>query len=414
MGRVRRLIGALAVAVLASLVATGSAGAADTGAALTEPPAALAAALECHGVLSGAARTPVILVHGAGSSPEESFSSGYVPALRRLGFPVCTVRLPEHGLADMQRSIQYVVHAVRDVAQRSGRQVSLVGHSIGAVLSVYAPTFWPDLAALIDDDIGLAGPYRGGTSFSPPCANGRCPSFSWQLRPASNIVRAFRDKPRPAGPSFTAVATTFDEIVTPAPEAGLLPGAASIVLQSVCRLRPIEHFLMAADAVAYALALDALTHPGPTDPARVSRRTCLQVFPPGSDLARGAVTAPVAVANATARTLRAPALNAEPQLRCPFDPNACPRPTSLTLTRRCASGGRLQIALTGDIDAVRQVDFKLGRRLVHRDDAAPFAATVAATTPRHARARRLRAIAILSSPPGERRVLSRPLPRCTR
>jgi hypothetical protein len=61
---------------------------------------------------------------------------------------------------------------------------------------------------------------------------------------------------------------------------------------------------------------------------------------------------------------------------------------------------------------VRRVDFKLGRRLIHRDDAAPFAATLAARTPRLARARRLRAIAILSSPPGERRILSRPLPRC--
>jgi triacylglycerol lipase len=400
---VRRLIGAPAVALLASLVAAGSAGAAEPPAALTEPPAALAAALECHGDLSGAARTPVILVHGTGSSPEDSFSSGYVPALRRRGFPVCTVRLPEHGLADMQRSIQYVVHAVRDVARRSGRHVSL---------AVYAPTFWPDLAALIDDDIGLAGPYRGGTSFARACRDGRCPSFAWQLRPASKIVRAFRDKPRPAGPSFTAVATTFDEIVTPAPAAGLLPGAASVVLQSVCRRRPVEHFLMAADAVAYALALDALTHPGPADPARVSRRTCRQVFPPGSHPARGAVIAPVAVAKATARTLRAPRLNAEPRLRCPFDPNACPQAASLSLTRRCASGRRLQIALTGDVDAVRRVDFKLGRRLVHRDDAAPFAATVAATTPRRARARRLRAIAILDSPPGERRVLSRPLPRC--
>jgi pimeloyl-ACP methyl ester carboxylesterase len=412
MGRVRRLIGGLAVAVLASLVTAGGAAAADTGAALTEPSAALTAALECHGNLAGATRTPVILSHGAGSSPEETFSFGYVPALQRLGFPVCTVRLPENGLADMQRSIQYVVYAVHEVARRSGRKVSLVGHSIGAVLSMYAPTFWPDIAALIDDDIGLAGPYLGGTSFSPACTDGRCPSFSWQLRPGSNIVRAFRDRPRPAGPSFTAIATAFDEIVTPAPEAGLLPGAANVVVQSVCRLRPIEHFLMAADAVPYALVLDALTHPGPTDPARVSRRTCLQVFPPGSDIARGAVTAPVAVANATARTLRAPALNGEPQLRCPFDPDACPRPASLSLTRRCASGGRVRIALAGDVDAVRRVDFKLGRRLVHRDDTAPFAATLAAAAPRQARSRRLRAIAILNAPPGERRVLSRPLPRC--
>jgi pimeloyl-ACP methyl ester carboxylesterase len=407
----RRLTGCLAVVVLTLLATVGDAQAVGPGAALTEPSAALTRALECQGDLRGAARPAVVLVHGTGSSPKESYSFGYEHALQRRGFPVCTVRLPAHGLVDMQRSMQYVVHAIREVHRRSGRKVSLVGHSQGAVLAAYAPYFWADLPAMIDDVVGLAGPYQGSTSVEPSCADGACPPFAWQFRPGSNLNRAFRDKPRPTGPSFTTIATDFDELVTPAPQAGLLAGASNVVLQDVCAARPVDHFLLIGDAVAYALALDALTHPGPADPARVSRTTCLQTIIPGSDLASATATAPLAITNAIFRILNAPSIAREPELRCPFDARACPRPR-LRLTRRCTGDGRLRVALVGAVQVVRKVDFKLGRRLLHRDTAAPFATTLGRATPRLASAGRLRAVATLSNPAGELRILSRRLPRC--
>ena len=405
-----RLARGLAVAAIGLLATAGVAGAAQPGTALTEPPAELARALDCHGDLRGAALAPVILVHGTGSSPEESFSFGYAHALPLLGFPVCTVRLPAHGLVDMQRSFEYVVHAIREVARRSDRRVSLVGHSQGAVLATYAPYFWPDLPALVDDVVGLAGPYRGTTASDSSCAGGSCPPFAWQFRPRSNLNRAFAGRAAPAGPSFTAIATSFDELVTPAPQAGLLPGASNVVLQDVCALRPIEHFTLVGDAVAYALAVDALTHPGPADPARVSRTTCLQALMPGADLVRAAAVAPVAIAGAALRIATTPGVAREPQLRCPFDAAACP-PPQLRLTRRCAGGGRLRIALTGDVDVVREVDFKLGRRLIRRDIAPPFVTSLARSARRPA-TRRLRAVATLGAPGGGRVILARPLPRC--
>lgn len=351
-GGTRRLTGGLAVAVVASLATAGSAWAEEPGAVLTEPSAALMRALECQGDPGGGAQPAVILVHGTGSSPEESFSFGYVHALRPLGFPVCTVRLPEHGLVDMQRSMQYVVHAIREVARRSGRKVSLVGHSQGAVLAMYAPYFWADLPAKVDDVVGLGGPYQGATSTDQGCADGACPPFAWQFRPGSDLNRAFGDMPQPTGPSFTAIATAFDELVTPAPQAALLAGASNVVLQDVCAARPVDHFLLVGDAVAYALAFDALTHPGPADSARISRTTCLQTLIPGSDLASTAVIAPLAIANAISRILNAPSVTREPELRCPFDARACPR-SQLRLTRRCARSGRLRVALVDDVHVVR-------------------------------------------------------------
>jgi hypothetical protein len=91
------------------------------------------------------------------------------------------------------------------------------------------------------------------------------------------------------------------------------------------------------------------------------------------------------------------------------EPDAAPR--VMRLTRRCGRGGRLGVALTGDVGGVRDVSFKFGRRLVARDTAAPFRRTIRARTVRRTRARQLRAIAYAG---GDRVVLSRTLPRCGR
>ncbi|MGH9009663.1 MAG: hypothetical protein ACRDYF_07420 [Acidimicrobiia bacterium] len=40
---------------------------------------------------------------------------------------------------------------------------------------------------------------------------------------------------------------------------------------------------MTYDAVAYALAIDALTHDGPADPARIDPAVCSEEFHPGVD-----------------------------------------------------------------------------------------------------------------------------------
>ena len=56
------------------------------------------------------------------------------------------------------------------------------------------------------------------------------------------------------------------------------------MLQDVCANDPAEHNLLLGDPLAYALAVDALTHPGPADPARIPAATCQQLFIPHGDL----------------------------------------------------------------------------------------------------------------------------------
>ena len=413
MSSLRRAL-VLTVLVVAGLAGAGPAGA-QTVAPLTEPPDALARALECGQGVDAATRTPVILVHGTGSTPEESFAFGYQAALPKLGIPVCTVRLPERGTVDQQRSIQYVVYAIREVHRRAGRRVSLIGHSQGALLATYAPQFWPDLVPLVDDVVGLAGPYQGTQTANNDCADGRCSETSWQFRMGSDLNRAFMSGGRPPGLSFTAVATQFDQLVTPAPAAARLDGATNIVIQDLCPGRTVDHFAIVGDAVGYAIALDALLNAGTADAARVDRASCAQTFPPGAEPSK---FDPRSITNAVVALTTAAQTDREPPLVCPFDPRACaaqvaapgaPQTSRMRLTRTCVGAGRLRVRLVGGA-GVRRVEFRVAGRRIATDATAPFTRTLGRRVLQRAGVARLDAV--VSTATGSRVVLSRPLPLC--
>jgi hypothetical protein len=62
-----------------------------------------------------------------------------------------------------------------------------------------------------------------------------------------------------------------------------LSGATNILIQDICPGRIVEHAAFAADAVAFALVMDAFTHSGPADPARINRAVCSQTSFAGVD-----------------------------------------------------------------------------------------------------------------------------------
>jgi hypothetical protein len=82
------------------------------------------------------------------------------------------------------------------------------------------------------------------------------------------------------------------------------------------------------------------------------------------------------------------------------------------LTRRCL-GGRLRVALSGgEVEFVRDADFKLGKRRALRDTAPAFGGLLERRTLRSTRARTLRAVVGLDEGAPARLVLERTLPRC--
>lgn len=85
--------------------------------------------------------------------------------------------------------------------------------------------------------------------------------------------------------------------------------------------------------------------------------------------------------------------------------NAAPR---LRLVRRCVRG-RLRVDLRGDVDRVREVSFKFGKRRIALDRTPPFRRTLPRRALRRTRATRLRAVVFHR---GGRAILARTLPRC--
>lgn len=273
----------------------------DRGPALSVPAATLARSLDCHGDL--AARTPVLLIPGTTLTPAE-FSWNYVRAFTATGRPFCSVTLPQNALGDIQVAAEYVVSAIRTMSERAGgRKIDLLGHSQGGMIARWAFKFFPDTRAEVDDYVALAPSNRGTVDADLVCAPGVCPPSVWQQRQSSRFLGALNA----GGETFpevdyTVAFTIYDEIVvpnldtprgipvdaTPPANSPLRGGGANVTntsLQAICGPTHVaDHFLIGtADAVSYALAVDAFDHPGPARPSRIDRGVCLRPFQPGVD-----------------------------------------------------------------------------------------------------------------------------------
>lgn len=182
----------------------------------------------CSGTVARSPRRPVLLVHGTGVTAKENWSFGYEKVLAERGHGVCTVTLPNRAYGDVQRSVEYVVTAIREIHRRAGRRLSIIGHSQGAFLPTFALRVWPDLAPMVEDFVGLSGVYADRVDL---CDGRSCVPAFWQADRRSRFWRALLRHRLADRPSYTAIGTLYDEIVRPQPQANSLPqwptGAAS-------------------------------------------------------------------------------------------------------------------------------------------------------------------------------------------
>lgn len=329
---VRPRVLALVVVVLAGLGAVPGIAAAQefapvdvAGPPLSVTDAELAAALGCSGDLAGAKVTPVLLVQGTGATAKDNWSWTYEPALSRLGIPWCHVDLPDHATGDVQRNGEYVVAAIRAMHARAGRRISIIGHSQGGMVPRWALRFWPDTRAMVDDLVGFA-PSNHGTTVASCTPQDPCSAAGWQQSDESAFMRALNSRSETfAGISYTNIVTRTDETVQPNESSFLRTGdgrITNVATQDLCPAAAYEHLLIGLiDPVAYALAIDALTHDGPADRSRIGGEVCLQVLHPGID----PVTGPIAGAEAARSyaSYQARTVPAEPPLAC-YTTASCP------------------------------------------------------------------------------------------
>jgi triacylglycerol lipase len=277
-------------------VTTPDAGGWPGNAPYSVPRATLDASLECGTAIDGGGRAePVLLVHGTGVTPEQNWGWSYRPALRKAGFEVCWVALPDAAFGDIQVSAEYAARAIEVMNERTGERIDVIGHSQGG-LSLRWAIKWFQAGALVDDYVGFASPNHGTRTAASAARAGKCFEACWQMRPGSEFISALnRGDETPGDASYTSIYTMNDEAVRPV-ESSSLDGATNVVIQDVCPGRPVEHLLLAGDAVTWELAIDALAHRGPADAARISPLACFKLALPGATLnwpERGADTVDV-------------------------------------------------------------------------------------------------------------------------
>jgi triacylglycerol esterase/lipase EstA (alpha/beta hydrolase family) len=288
--------GSRTVAVLALVAAVALAGpagpaapaAAAAGPPLRTPEDVLAAALSCTPAERPAGRESVLLVHGTGATAAENWGWNYARVLPALGFTTCTVELPNRALGDVQRSAEYVVHAVRAMAAATGRDVDVVGHSQGGLEPRWAVRWWRDVRAAVDDLVVLGTPNHG-TAMANVVGAAGCTGSCLQMQVGSAFLTALNEGDEtPVGVDHTSVWTVTDELVQPSwPAAAAtahLDGAWNVPVQALCPGRPVEHLGLVADAVVHDAVVDALVNPGGADPARFfTPADCLRTTFDGAD-----------------------------------------------------------------------------------------------------------------------------------
>jgi triacylglycerol esterase/lipase EstA (alpha/beta hydrolase family) len=237
----------LVTACLMFALPTTEASAAPAGPALRVTSVDAAGALSCPERFSGA-HEPILFVHGTSYTAKQAWSWNYGKVLPAQGYDVCTVQLPDLGRADIQVSAEYVVSAIRTIAQRSHSKIDLVSFSQGPMEARWALKWWPDLLDLVDDSIMMAAPNHGFAEADAFCTPS-CVAPFWQMRVRSSFIRSLnQDDETPGDVAYTSVYSRTDQFLQPnVPTDGTaaLVGGTTIAVQDVCATRPVEHIAMA-------------------------------------------------------------------------------------------------------------------------------------------------------------------------
>ena len=222
---------------------------------------------------------PVVLVHGT-FGDREHLLDVLSSTLSARGWCVYSLDYGNRGTGDIAASARQLRTFVDRVRRSTGAtKVSMVGHSQGGMMPRYYIKRLGG-ARFVDDLVGLA-PSNHGTRivFSPNDAvlgdglAASCPACRQQGAGSAFLEALNAGDETPGDVSYTQLITRYDEVVVPATSGFLAAGprTTNLTLQDVCPVAPAEHLQIPRSSTAVAVALDALTRPGP---ARASLRTC--------------------------------------------------------------------------------------------------------------------------------------------
>jgi hypothetical protein len=305
------------------------------GPKLQVPNIQLKAALRCSANLTSAGREAVVMVPPTLVNPDEVYF-GYERAFSALGIPYCTVTVPYYTTIDIQEAAEYTVYAIKRVHHLTERKVQILGWSQGGgPESRWALRFWPGLRKMVDDLADLEAPNHGyPTAIKAAICPTTCVPALIQQEAGSAFIEALNSRQETfPGISYTNVYSHTSEFVQPnLNEEGttsLHSGGGEIknvALQDICPANTSGHLAYYYDPVAYALTIDALTHPGPANSERIDKEAvCAELsmpYVPIAEVPEDSLHLYQAIF--IERLPNEPQASEEPPLRC-YVTASCPR-----------------------------------------------------------------------------------------
>jgi triacylglycerol esterase/lipase EstA (alpha/beta hydrolase family) len=212
---------------------------------------------------------PVLLVPGYGGNLQSL--QPLVTALRSAGRIAVMVEPVGDGTGDLRVQAQHLAEVAARVREDAGAaSVDVIGYSAGGVVA----RVW------VRDDGGakvarrvltLGSPHHGssqaalGAEFA-----GGCAAACEQLIPDSDLLRRLNaGDETPAGPLWSTVRSTSDQVVTPVDSAAL-SGAINIVVQDVCPGSTTAHGDLPSSPVVLAALGSVLGAEMPRAPSDVA------------------------------------------------------------------------------------------------------------------------------------------------
>jgi len=286
--------------------------------------AKLRASVDCSPGVTNADRAPVLLVPATGVNSTQNYSWNYEHLFEMEGIPFCTSDqqgFRNSNQTDIQVRGEYLTYAIRKVHRMANRKIAILGHSQGGMAMRWPLRFWPDTRRMVDDVIGAAGTNRGTDVAKIGCSDEDkedCSPAGEQQSSDSNFIPALNSRSQTfRSISYTEIFTEADETVRPPRYASSVSGPgkiSNVEIHEVCPNSTADHLeIGTVDPGAAALTLDALDHPGPAKPGRVSPTVCAALYQPGVDEQE----APEQIASALeALYLNEGPIGPEPRLRC--------------------------------------------------------------------------------------------------
>jgi hypothetical protein len=277
-------------------------------------------------------KPPVILFPGTGSTGYIAFKGNFIPLLTDVDWadPVW-VNVPGFLNEDAQANAEYAAYAMNYIGAITDRKVGIIAWSQGNIDTQWAFKYWPSTREVTSDHIAVSADYQGTILANVATLTGLINNPSvLQQKAGSDFIATLRSDDGDSGyvPTTSIYSGFFDQIVQPQSGTGasafLLDkrgvGVTNAEVQVACKGglagSLYTHESVLANPLTFALAKDALTHPGPGKLSRLDLdNVCTSYLAPGLGLEDFLITENALVIAALSLVTYIPKAVDEPAIR---------------------------------------------------------------------------------------------------